>query len=223
MSRLFPQQKRTTESIANSVDLLYRKGATKWDIGRAQHCVKRLVALDAVKGHVLDPGCGMGYHSVVYAEKGLRVTAVDASPTALTYAGHNARMAGVSARIEFLQRDATQLPGVADSVFDTVVDSAFFHTFVTDPTIRAAYAQTLARVTKPGGRLFIFGFGPGHINSFANPAPLTEPDFDVLDSFDIDYLGHCTYEVDVRSVPQYRQLPDGYAHIPMWELHATRH
>ena len=44
--------------------------ATPWDIGGPQPVVQQLVAYGGVRGEVLDPGTGPGYHAIQYASKG---------------------------------------------------------------------------------------------------------------------------------------------------------
>ncbi|AEF36421.1 conserved hypothetical protein [Mycolicibacter sinensis] len=66
--------------------------ATPWDIGGAQPVVRRLVALGAIKGAVLDPGTGPGHHAVHFAEHGFAATGVDVSETAIEGARANARL-----------------------------------------------------------------------------------------------------------------------------------
>jgi cyclopropane fatty-acyl-phospholipid synthase-like methyltransferase len=60
---------------------------------------------------------------------------------------------GVSAAFEV--RDALTL-GALDRRFDSVIDSGLFHVFSDED--RALYVAGLARVTRPGGRLFLLCF-----------------------------------------------------------------
>ncbi|SHW01735.1 Uncharacterised protein [Mycobacteroides abscessus subsp. abscessus] len=41
-------------------ELMYAVNAAPWDIGGPQPVIRQLVALGAVRGEVLDPGCGTG-------------------------------------------------------------------------------------------------------------------------------------------------------------------
>src|ERR1700694_1508104 len=100
--------------------------ATPWDIGEPQPVIRQLVAHGAVRGRVLDPGTGPGHHGIYYASHGHSVTGIDPSSAAMERANSNAKAAGVS--VDFQVADATKLDGL-DSSFDTVVDSAFYHTF----------------------------------------------------------------------------------------------
>src|SRR6201993_5650499 len=114
--------------------------ATPWDIGGPRPVVQQLVALGAIKGEVLDPGTGPGHHAIYYASKGYRATGIDGSAGAIERARANARKAGVS--VDFQLADATKLEGL-DGRFDTVVDSAFYHVFSTEPELQRSYARAL--------------------------------------------------------------------------------
>ncbi len=220
--------------------------ATPWDIGGPQPVVRRLVALGAVKGEVLDPGTGPGHHAIYYASQGYAATGIDGSATAVQRARENAQKAGVSVNFELA--DATRLDGL-EGRFDTVVDCAFYHTFSTDPELQRSYVQALRRATRPGARLYMFEFGQHDVNGFTMMRSLSEDDFrQVLPAggWEITYLGPTTYLVNM-SVEQIEMmaarnpdmaeqvevllkrframepwLVDGRVHAPFWEVHATR-
>jgi SAM-dependent methyltransferase len=220
--------------------------ATPWDIGGPQPVVQQLVALGAVKGEVLDPGTGPGHHAIHYASKGLSATGIDASPAAIERAKVNAQKAGVT--VDFQVADATKLDGL-ENRFDTVVDSAFYHVFATEPELQRSYAQALHRATKPGARLYMYEFGEHNVNGFRMPMGLSEAAFrEVLPAagWEITYLGPTTYQGNVSveafetlaaRMPDYAEemrpvlerirvvepwLVDGRIHMPFWEVHATR-
>jgi SAM-dependent methyltransferase len=220
--------------------------ATPWDIGGPQPVVQQLVALGAIKGEVLDPGTGPGHHAIYYASKGYSATGIDASPAGLERAKENARKAGVS--VNFQLADATKLEGL-ENHFDTVVDSAFYHVFSTEPELQRSYARALHRATKPGARLYMFEFGVHDVNGFRMPRSLSEDDFRQVfpdAGWEITHLGPTTYQVNMsvetldmmlaRNPDQAEQikplverfriiepwLTNGRAHAPFWEMHATR-
>jgi SAM-dependent methyltransferase len=168
------------------------EGLIPWDIGGPQPVVQQLVAYGAVRGEVLDPGTGPGYHAIHYASQGYSTTGVDGSPSAIERAERNAERAGV--QVDFQVADATALDGF-EGRFDTVVDSAFYHVFLDDEETQTRYAQALHRATKPGARLFMFEFGRHNVNGLQ---------FDGLpaDNFErvlgaggwrVDYVGTSTY------------------------------
>ena len=57
-----------------------------------------ILALDYVKGSVLDLGCGLGNFSLEAGRRGHRVVAVDASPTAVARINKDAEREGLSVR-----------------------------------------------------------------------------------------------------------------------------
>ncbi|MFD6988902.1 methyltransferase domain-containing protein [Streptomyces sp. NPDC059943] len=124
-----------------------------WEIGRPQRVFLDLARSGAVRGRVLDVGCGTGEHVLMCAALGLDATGVDLAASALRAAEDKARRRGLSAR--FLHHDAR---GVADlgERFDTVLDSGLFH--ILDPEDRTAFASGLRAVLRPGGRYFMLCF-----------------------------------------------------------------
>ncbi|HME80107.1 MAG TPA: class I SAM-dependent methyltransferase [Mycobacterium sp.] len=168
------------------------EGLIPWDIGGPQPVVQQLVAYGAVRGEVLDPGTGPGYHAIHYASQGYSTTGVDGSPSAIERAKANARRAGV--QVDFQVADATVLDGF-ESRFDTVVDSAFYHVFLDDHDGQTRYAQALHRATKPGARLFMFEFGRHNVNGLqfdGLPADNFEQVFG-SNGWHVDYVGTSTY------------------------------
>lgn len=163
-----------------------------WDIGGPQPVVQQLVAYGAVRGEVLDPGTGPGYHAIYYASQGYSTTGVDGSPSAIERAKRNADRAGV--QVDFQLADATTLDGF-ESRFDTVVDSAFYHVFLDDEETQRRYAQALHRATRPGARLFMFEFGRHNVDGLqfdGLPADNFERVFGAS-GWQVDYVGTSTY------------------------------
>lgn len=224
------------------------EGLIPWDIGGPQPVVQHLVAFGAVRGEVLDPGTGPGYHAIHYASQGYSATGIDGSPSAIEQAKRNAERAGV--QVDFRVADATVLDGF-EGRFDTVVDSAFYHVFMDDEDSQTRYVKALHRATKPAARLFMFEFGRHNVNGLQ---------FDGLpaDNFErvlgaggwrVDYLGTSTYvgifrpetldfmqqrlgsdpDMAKRFEPLQDRLKvlapllDNYrVHMPVWTVAATR-
>jgi cyclopropane fatty-acyl-phospholipid synthase-like methyltransferase len=137
-------------------------GPPPWDIGRPQAAFRALADAGALRGRVLDVGCGTGEHALMAAGLGLNVTGVDLAVTALHTAERKAQERGLEAR--FLHQDALRLADLGES-FDTVLDCGLFHVFTGDD--RDAFAGSLRSAVRPGGRYFMLGFsdrqpdGPG--------------------------------------------------------------
>jgi SAM-dependent methyltransferase len=124
-----------------------------WDIGRPQPAFVALAQAGAIRGRVLDVGCGTGEHALMAAGLGLDATGVDMAATAIEAAKDKARDRGLDAR--FLVWDAFELAAL-DEQFDTVLDSGVFHVFQDDD--RPAFVDNLRAVIPAGGRYFMLCF-----------------------------------------------------------------
>jgi SAM-dependent methyltransferase len=143
---------RAVDRGAEDFDESY-KGTPPWDIGRPQPVFAALMEEGAIRGRVLDAGCGTGEHTLMAAARGLDATGVDASPRAIQIATHKATDRGVTAR--FLVWDALALSDLNEQ-FDTVLDSGLFHVF--DDERRAQYVTSLATVLRPAGCVLLACF-----------------------------------------------------------------
>jgi SAM-dependent methyltransferase len=134
----------------STFESLYAGGAP-WDIGKPQKVF--IDAADRISGAILDAGCGTGDAALFFAGRDNRVTGIDFLEEAIKRAQRKAAERGLSAT--FLVKDALTL---ADSPerFDNVIDSGLFHVF--SDADRVKYVAGLARVLKPGGRLFLMCF-----------------------------------------------------------------
>jgi len=128
-------------------------GTPPWDIGRPQPAFLALADAGAIRGRVLDVGCGTGEHVLMAAGLGLDATGVDLASAALRAAEGKARDRGVTAR--FLRWDARKLATLGEP-FDTVLDCGLFHIF--DGDDRVAFVDSLRSVLPPGGRYFMLCF-----------------------------------------------------------------
>jgi SAM-dependent methyltransferase len=128
-------------------------GTPPWDIGRPQPVFLELAEEGAIRGSVLDAGCGTGEHVLMVAARGLDATGVDAAPRAIALAQAKAAGRGVKAR--FLVWDALRL-GELGEQFDTVLDNGLFHVF--DDERRARFVEALVMAVRPGGRYLVCCF-----------------------------------------------------------------
>ncbi|WP_230464919.1 class I SAM-dependent methyltransferase [Nocardia seriolae] len=137
---------------ATGADDLY---ATKppWDIDRPQPALLALARAGALRGRVLDIGCGTGEHALPAAMQGHDAVGVDQSEAALETARAKARDRGLTVR--FIRHDACRLGELAER-FDTVLDCGLFHIF--DGSARAACVDSLRAAITPGGRYLMVGF-----------------------------------------------------------------
>ena len=134
-------------------DATYRGERPPWEIDRPQPAVDRLLDEGAFHGSVLDVGCGTGENTMLLASRGLHVLGVDWAASAVEFA--RAKAAERSLEVEFEVGDALALHALGRS-FDTILDSALFHTFSDEA--RTRYVPSLASVTRPGSMLFLLCF-----------------------------------------------------------------
>jgi ubiquinone/menaquinone biosynthesis C-methylase UbiE len=102
--------------------------------------------------HLLEIGCGMGYDSLEFLKRGVRVTATDLTPNAVEITRRHFECEGVPAE-EIRTANALSLP-FADNTFDAVWANGVLH--ATGDTARAI--QEARRVLKPVGRAIISHF-----------------------------------------------------------------
>lgn len=124
-----------------------------WDIGRPQPAFLELANQGALRGRVLDIGCGTGEHALMAAGLGLQATGIDAAPTAIAIAEGKARDRQLTAR--FLVWDALKLRSLGEQ-FDTVLDCGLFHVF--DDDQRVQFVESLRAAIPAGGRYFMLCF-----------------------------------------------------------------
>ncbi len=102
--------------------------------------------------HLLEIGCGMGYDSLEFLKRGVRVTATDLTPRAVEMTKKHFAVEGVQAE-DVRTANALSLP-FEDNTFDAVWSNGVLH--ATGDTPRAI--QEARRVLKPGGRAIISHF-----------------------------------------------------------------
>lgn len=100
---------------------------------------------------ILDAGCGPGVHSIRAARAGVRVCAIDISEEMLKHAQQRVNDAGVSDKVEFHQKDLTNLD-FPDAHFDNVFS---WGVIIHIPDAEKALDE-LARIIKPGGKLALY-------------------------------------------------------------------
>ena len=101
---------------------------------------------------LLEIGCGMGYDSLEFLRRGVRVTAIDLTPNAVEFTRRHFEVAGVQAD-DVKVGNALDLP-FPDESFDAVWSNGVLH--ATGDTQKAI--DEVWRVLKPGGRAIISHF-----------------------------------------------------------------
>lgn len=195
-----------------------------WDIGGPQPVLVNLEKAGRVFGDVLDIGSGLGDNAIHLAKCGYRVTGMDIAPTAVEKA--RARAAEQGADVTFTVGNATSLDGY-DNAFDTVTSSLVFHCF--DARQRRAYADSLARVMRPGARLLQWcsrgdAAGPDPITEDVIRAAFSGPGWTITD-LSAEHLTTTVLSEPLRQDYQGGKLGTddaGATLLPIWLLQATR-
>ncbi len=151
-------------------DERYESEETPWDTGEPQPALVDAVAEYGLSGQVLDIGCGTGTHALWAAEQGHPAVGIDISERGIERARE--RAADRDLDIRFRVGNALDLDADGEA-FETVLDSGLFHAFETEG--HAAYAAEVGEVLRPGGRLFLVGFGPDAPTDFG-PVPMVPAD-----------------------------------------------
>lgn len=166
---------------------------------------------------ILDIGAGPGFFSILCAQAGFGVTAIDASPEMLAHARANAEREGVADQIQFVRGDVCSLPFDA-AAFDAVVTrNVTWNLEYPDE----AYADW-RRVLKPGGWLLNFDanwYTYLNDDELARENSLNQQDFSVLNS---SYEYEATDDQCARCEIIARQLPLTYEQRPEWDVRALR-
>jgi cyclopropane fatty-acyl-phospholipid synthase-like methyltransferase len=163
-----------------------------WDIGRPQPAFLALAAAGAIRGRVLDVGCGTGEHVLMCAALGLDAAGVDVASTAVRSAEQKARDRGLSA--QFHLQDAQHLAELGDS-FDTVLDCGLFHIWKDDD--RIGFVNSLRSVLQPGGRYVMLCISDQQPGEWGRVHGATKDDIKAAfaDGWRVDSIERATIEI----------------------------
>jgi 2-polyprenyl-3-methyl-5-hydroxy-6-metoxy-1,4-benzoquinol methylase len=135
-----------TESAAEVWERRYQESERRWSGKPNAALVAEIEGLES--GSAIDLGCGEGADAIWLAQRGWRVTGIDASPTALGRAAQHATDAGVD--VSWVEADLSGWEATAR--FDLVAAS-YLHSSAGLPRERVLRAA--ADAVAPGGSLFI--------------------------------------------------------------------
>ena len=207
-------------------------GPPPWNIGEPQPELAALISTGAIRGDVLDAGCGCAELSLALAARGLTVVGLDLSPTAVAAAKQAAADRGLD-NAGFYQADITSFddyPPDSEGRFDTVVDSTLFHSLPIED--RDAYLRSIHRAAAPGAAYYVLVFAKGAFPPDAEAIP-NEVDKDELRTavakhFQIDEIRPAfihtigTQFPDAVPTPQYELDDKGRLKMPAYLLTAHK-
>lgn len=100
-----------------------------------------LDALGPVDGrNILEIACGTGRFTIMLANRGANITAIDISAAMLAEGRKKAKQTGITEQIDWLRGDAARLP-FPDNYFDAVFAMRFFHLADTPATFLTEMAR----------------------------------------------------------------------------------
>lgn len=134
----------------------YLSGDTPWEKGEGHPALAAWLERNTFRGRVLVPGCGLGHDVRLLASQGAEVVGLDIAPSAIAAADKYPRAGNETYEAgDFFEPPAGWI-GAFDGIFEHTCFCAI------DPSQRAAYARSAARLLRPGGRLLaIFYLDPG--------------------------------------------------------------
>src|SRR5512133_1201895 len=91
-------------------DALYQRGMPPWDTGRPQPAFVGLAEAGAIRGRVLDVGCGTGEHVLLAAGLGLEATGIDVAAAAVERAREKANRRGAVGQVPGRERAGAGRP-----------------------------------------------------------------------------------------------------------------
>lgn len=188
------------------------EGPPPWNIGEAQPELATLMHAGAFRSDVLDAGCGVAELSLALAADGYTVVGIDMSPTAFAAATKAARDRGLS-NATFVQEDIKSFSSF-DGAFNTVVDSALFHTLPVEK--RDDYLRSVHRAAAPGASYFVLVFAKGafppDMDTLTKPNEVTEDELReaVSRHWTIDEIMPAFFHANVPRIPGVSMPPHAF-------------
>ncbi|CRZ16933.1 class I SAM-dependent methyltransferase [Mycolicibacterium neworleansense] len=196
-------------------DQAYRAEETPaWSIGAPQPEYAALIDTDgAVRGEVLDAGCGHAELALALAARGHSVVGIDLSPTAVAAAASAAEQRGLT-NVTFAAADISSLTGY-DGRFTTIFDSGLLHALPDE--LRDGYLRSMHRSAATGARFYILAFGTGAFGEHNGPGPT---------QFTEDQLREVVsrqWQVEeIRPAQLHAVMPDGRTQLPGFLVTASK-
>lgn len=177
--------------------------AHEWTAGTANPELVNLVYKQKIKpeSHILEIGCGLGTESVFLGIRGMNVTAVDISESAILTAKKIASAYDVV--VDWKVGDILEME-LEENSFDVITDQGCFH-HLTDNE-RKIYAKQILKFLKPGG-MFILRCFSDKISPGVQPRRISSEE--LLDTFYPEFkLEHLERVLSFST--QDRQFPLGW-------------
>ncbi|KHO28108.1 SAM-dependent methlyltransferase [Mycolicibacterium setense] len=188
--------------------------APAWSIGAPQPEYAAIIDADgAVRGEVLDAGCGHAELALAVAARGHTVVGIDLSPTAVAAAAAAAEERGLT-NATFAAADISSLTGY-DGRFGTIFDSGLLHALPNE--LRDGYLHSMHRAAASGARFYVLAFGTGAFAEHDGPGPTQFTE----DQLREEVSKHWRVD-DIRPAQLHAALPEGRTQMPGFLVTATK-
>ena len=127
---------------------LYLSGDADWDLG-GETPIFESISKDIRPGKICIVGCGKGHDAVMFAKKKFEVTAIDFSPSAISYL----KKLAVDSKVDIhaINTDIFNLSNNYYNQFNYVIEQTCFCAI--NPTMRNNYEQLVSNLLVKGGLL----------------------------------------------------------------------
>lgn len=172
-------------------------GRPPWDIGHPQREFVLLAESGAIRGSVLDVGCGTGEHVIYLAGLGHESWGIDASHAAIMKAKKKAEQRHV--KVNFLVRNALDLQGLGRR-FDSVIDCGLFHVFSDQE--RSLFANNLYAALKHSGTYLMLCFSDKEPKDWGGPRRISQKEIKETfnDGWRINYIREAKFETNFSNI-----------------------
>ncbi|MGV0810921.1 class I SAM-dependent methyltransferase [Mycolicibacterium boenickei] len=185
-----------------------------WSIGAPQPEYAAIIDADgAVRGEVLDAGCGHAELALALAARGHTVVGIDLSPTAVAAAAAAAEGRGLT-NATFAAADISALTGY-DGRFGTIFDSGLLHAL--PDGLRDGYLSSMYHAAAPGARFYILAFGTDAFGEHDGPGPTQFTEGQLREE-----VSRYWQVEAIRPAQLHAVLPEGRARMPGFLVTATK-
>lgn len=155
----------------------------EWVSGTANPELVNLVFDEVIprSSKILEVGCGIGSESTFLAVRGMDVTAIDISESAIQTAKGIADLYGAKVNWKVGNILTDELPA---SNYDVITDQGCFHHLSDDE--RNAYVKQITKSLKPGGMFILRGFSDKMDYNAPQPRLLTSDE--LVDTFHKEFI-----------------------------------
>ncbi len=139
--------------LLESAPLRYERGIRLLTLGRldkAYHCLASRIEPGQ---HVLDLGCGPGALTLLAAQRGAKVKAIDINAQMLEIAAQRLDKAGLTQLVELVEMGMAELDGEPAQRYDAVMSGLCLSELSADEVTYTL--KEAARILRPGGLLLI--------------------------------------------------------------------